>query len=487
MSPIVPNVYDSRRAGMPQVSFDFTPDVNFVVGKSTRGPIDEVFVGSPDSIYRTFGEGDLPAYVQRANLNGASKFKVVRVLGANPVKATKQFLETATPVGSLTAKDYGAYGNDITVKWIENVTDERTLYVRYKGKQIAIVSGMTDGTSIVAKIADHPVLQNWLVYTKATNALPDESADWVALASGSDGSSITNSDVVGEYDSTTGARTGLQLAVITDGWSNLGVATLEGDATVNAGMITVCSQRGYGKAILTHDSSLTDAQIKSAADAIDAPGGCASFWAGWYQSYTQTTGTYVSPTAAIMGILCRVEVFESPSNQVILDALAVKRKYDDLQIEDLLLHKVNVVTYDIYSPSSAGIRTFHSLNASTDANIDEIQVKGTYDKLNNDIRRSIRFAISKPNTSILRGMVQNAADLVRTNAMKYKSVYADSMVENMWVKCDDTNNTEEDIKSKRIILDWAFQPIGAAHFVYNRSAVTSDGIETQQILEDVIN
>jgi hypothetical protein len=481
---IVPGLYTQRIAGKPRVTFDTVTDVNFIVGSADRGPIDEVTVGTMESIMRTFGDGELVQFVYRAYLNGAKKFKVVRVLGASPVKATKVFLATAVEVGTVTAKHYGAYGNDIDIQFKTIVANTRTMYVYYKDSLVGIVSGLTDGDSIVAAIAAHPVLSEWVVYTKTTNALPDANDSPVALSTGSDGSAIVNTDVIGTYDADTGSRTGAQLAVVTDGWMNLASATLEGDAAINAALITICETRGVGKCVLTNLEAATDTEIKSAADALTSANGRAAFWTGWYESYT-APDDYVSPVAALIGIYCRNDVIVSPGNNYINDALSVKKDYDYAQVEDFLLHKINVVAKGEGDSDNHFIHTYHSMNLTTDTSLTEIQITAVYDKINSDIKKNTLFAISKPNTPVLRDMVQEALKLVKHSCLTQKTSWGDGIVKDMWVQCDDSNNPAADQDASILNFDWAIQPIGAAHYVINRSQVTREGIK-DTVLTDVI-
>lgn len=481
---IVPGLYDLRIQGRPRVSFDTVTDVSFIVGYSTRGPLNEVVVGTPETIMRTFGGGDLVQFVYRAYLNGAKKFKCVRILGASPVKATKAFLATATEVGTVTAKHYGAYGNDIDVQFKTIVANTRTMYVYYKDELVGTVAGLTDGDSIIAKLAAHPVLSEWIVYTKTTNGLPDANENPVALLTGSDGSTIINTDVIGEYDADTGARTGAQLAVVTDGWMNLASATLEGDAAINAALITICETRGVGKCVLTNLEAATDTEIKTAADALNSTNGRASFWTGWYESYS-APDDYVSPVAAIIGILCRNDLIVSPGNNYIYDAVALKKDYDYSQIEDFLGHKVNVVAKGEGDSDNHYIHTYHSMNLTTDTSLTEIQITAVYDKINSDIKKNTLFAVSKPNTPLLRDMILEALKMVKHQCLTQKTSWGIGIVKDMWVQCDDQNNTDADQDAGILNFDWAIKPIGAAHYIQNRSQVTREGIN-DAILSDVI-
>jgi len=484
MSQIVPGLYDLRIQGKPRVAFDTVTDVSFIVGKSTRGPLDTVVVGTPETILRMFGEGDLAEFVYRASLNGAKKFKCVRVLGASPAKGTHVVKAGETTVGTINAKYFGAYGNDISYQFKTIVANTRTLYVKYKTQLIGTISGLTDGDDIANFIADHPVLSEWIEYVKTTDALPDADVAYVSLASGSDGAAITNTDVIGTYDADTGVRTGAQLALVTDGWMTLASATLEGDSSINAALITICETRGVGKCVLTHLESATDTEIKAAADALNSTNGRASFWAGWYESYTKPDD-YVSPVAAIVGIICKNEIIVSPGNNYIEDAIGVKKDFDYTQIEDFLLHKVNVVAKGDGNNNNKFIHTYHSMNLTTDTNLTEIQFTAVYDKINMDIKKNTLFAVSKPNTPVLRDMVSEALKLVKHSCLTTKTSWGDGIVKDMWIQCDDQNNTDADQSAGILNFDWAIQPIGAAHYVQNRSQVTREGIN-DTILSDVI-
>ncbi len=489
MAKIRPHVEDVLTQGGTSVQ-NVNTNVNFVVGKSYRGPDEEIFVGSPETIYRRFGGGDLVNFIKRASLNGGQHFKVVRVVGSGAAKASLTVQNDTTDVGTFQAKDKGAYGNSLKVKIVAGgISSTITIWVEYKGYTLGAAENCSTGNDIQEKIADNSQLSNFIQYTPITQALPDNQ-DYTSLATGSDGAEVTNTEIVGSYNSTTGARTGLQLSVVDNEWHNIATATLEGDATINAALHTVCKSRGdigKGKAIVTCLGSAAISDIKTAVNALISSDFRLTFWAGWYKSIVDPDN-YVSPVAAVMGIISKMPVFESCSNIKIEDAIEVKSKYDGDQIDELLGVKCNVVTNAV-DDGLPGIKTHHSFLCTTDTRLTEVQHVSVLDYINQKMRSAILPYVSRPNrtksgTIRLRDVLMGIGTNIKYNVLNESTPWGPGVVDDMYVQCDDVNNPPE-LQSNTLLFDWGAKFIGAAHYIKNRITVT-DGELFVSTLDEVI-
>ncbi len=488
---IIPGVYDVlQRVG--KASNAVNVNVNFVIGKADAGPDNEIVVGGLNTILSTFISGDICDFVRRAAMNGATNFKCVRVVGDSALEASKAINASGSPVGTLTAKYKGSYGNNLSfIIGDGSLSGTMKLTFRYKTHTLGYVDNVSSGVNLKNSLAEHPVLKSWVTYTNTTETLPDEVTSWTSFTSGSDGSAVTNTDIVGTYNSTTGARTGLQIAITDNDWHNIATASLEGDSTVNAAMKLVCDSRGQigkGKAICTHEVDDTITEIKSAASTLkDASYRCC-YWTGWYKSMVDPD-TYVSPAAAVMGLISSVPVFESCGNLPLKDVVGVYNEYDKPQIEDLLSSLVNVVTKSIDSGSN--VKTYHSLLNTTHSDITEIYECGVLDYCAERMRDVIDDYASRPNklkTSRghrLMDMLQAAGNRVMKSFLSQPNSWGQGIIDDGYVICDDTNNTSETAANKQLIFQWAVRPINAAHYIVNKITVTNGDLSSITIEETV--
>jgi hypothetical protein len=492
MAQVIPGVYDVLQKTV-KANGSVQTNVNFIVGSADSGPIDEVVIGGVNTILNTYLSGDICDFVRRAALNGATNFKCVRVLAGSPLEASCEIDASASGVGTLKAKYKGAYGNSISFQIEDGSIDSTKKFTfRYKTHTLGYIDNATDGESIVSLLEDHPVLKNWVTYTNTTETLPDNVDTWTSFANGTDGNTITNTEIVGTYNSATGARTGLQLAVTDTNWHNIATATLEGDDTVNAGLIAVCETRGQigkGKAFCTHDSSDSVSTIKSSAVALKNSSYRHSYWTGWYKSSVDPD-TYVSPVAGVMGIVSSVPVFESCGNLPLKDVVSFSNEYDRAQIEDLLGSLVNVATKSIDGGSAN--KTYHSLLNTTHTDITEIQEVGTLDYCAEKMVQVISNMASRPNKlRTARGVrlidkLQATGNRVMSMFLRQETKWGPGIIDGGFVICDDTNNTSETAEAKQLIFEWAIRFINAAHYINNKITVTNGDLSTITIEETIV-
>lgn len=174
-----------------------------LTGTAVKGPVGKrVRISSVAEFYAIFGErdyGDGSAFVSslwRALQN--KKFGglwIERVSAAAAVKATKQFLATATPIIRIDASSPGKWGNSVTAQ-IVNATDGDATHfdvIVTDGKQTrrlknVNVNGTNDNTASVSTTNDDRLVD----IVKLANGRPDNVAA-TALLSGADGT-IADSD-----------------------------------------------------------------------------------------------------------------------------------------------------------------------------------------------------------------------------------------------------------------------------------------------------
>jgi hypothetical protein len=491
MGYIIPGVYDiDQKVG--SYSPNVTSNVNFLVGSAQWGPTNEVVSGGINTILRTFQDGDICNFVRRMVKNAGSdlSFRVVRVLGSGSAKSTLDVEASEATVGTFNAKYYGANGDNIYLKIETGSLDStKKISVKYKTYVLGYVDNVEDGAGLKSALEDSPNLSDYVEYVNTTETLP-ENMDWTALASGANGSSIANTDIVGTYDAGTGVRTGMQLAVTGLDWHNIATCTLEGDATINTGMKTVCNARGQvgkGKAFCTHEKTDTISTIKSAMSSLKDATYRVAYFAGWI--YSDVDSDYVSSVASMMGWVCSLPIFESCGNRKLQDATAVYNEYDRAQVEELIAAGANVVTKDIDSGSS--IKSYHSQLLTSHTDVTEIQDVAVKDYANEKIRTMLEEFVSRPNkirTSVgnrLIDKLQRHGNHIMNQLLSEPSVWGNGVIDDGFVICDDTNNTSETAAAKQLIFDWGIRFISAAHYIVNRITATSGDLSSITIEETI--
>lgn len=180
-----------------------------VIGTAVKGPVGKrVQITSPADFFAIYGErdyadgsafvSDLWKFLQNKRFGN---LWVERVAAAAAVKATKQFLATATPIVRVDASSPGKWGNSVTVQ-ILNATDGNANHFdaivtdgkrTYRLKNVD-VSGTNDNTATVVGTGDDRMID----IVKLASGRPDNIAA-TALLTGADGT-IADSD----YTASTG-------------------------------------------------------------------------------------------------------------------------------------------------------------------------------------------------------------------------------------------------------------------------------------------
>lgn len=160
-------------------------NVAILVGQFERGSALLTEVGSLGELYQLYGNNtSFSGHIALLNKRWGS-LKVVRVIAAAAVKATKAFQSSATDRITFTALWYGAYGNSITVK-IENGTTSGKKYTIHDGNTNAVFPDEVYDNVAIASVGTTFAGSNLISATVNSSAAEPTNAAATALASGSD-------------------------------------------------------------------------------------------------------------------------------------------------------------------------------------------------------------------------------------------------------------------------------------------------------------
>lgn len=181
-----------------------------VVGEFPWGPVNEaVEITSADELVRTFfgGVAVPEAWKGARALIGLTfgRMYIVRVKAAAASKAARTIAgSTPENIFSVTAKHFGAGGNEITVFYEKVSATVFNLTINFGSLFSEKFPGLVKGTSAFTGISSEIVDFAWLD-ADASEALPDSDTSAVALAGGADGTP-SDAEYTGGPSSVVGLR-----------------------------------------------------------------------------------------------------------------------------------------------------------------------------------------------------------------------------------------------------------------------------------------
>jgi len=197
-----------------------TMGVVFAVAKTPRGALadPQILVSNPGQLEMYFGadNGTYPhmQYLKDI-LNEGGKLRISRILGATAAAATKEVVSGTDTYFVVSAKNMGAYGNDINIKVMpatDGDTDHFNLEVKdelvgtielYENIDPSAEWGTAGPYTYLDKVIDNSTLVN-IAYKDLTLVTTIPDLINANLAAGSDGSALAPADYEGSQANGTG-------------------------------------------------------------------------------------------------------------------------------------------------------------------------------------------------------------------------------------------------------------------------------------------
>ena len=383
------------------------PNIVIVVGTSQWGPLDTVTEISTLTEARTYFKGDvsagtdvtLPKALQLLFGNGASNVKVFRIDAAAgaAVKATKNFLKTATPVLQFDGKYYGEHGNNITV----------TITTNGAGRDVVVSDGYISeqviGAATNAAIVSGFANSNLVTVTQLTADLVD-AITATNLASGANGAGTAN----GDY---TTALATLETVV-----GDIIVLAGQTDAALHASLKTHCESMALnnkprisfvGSAVGTSVATASAAATTLASDRViySYPGIKMLNEAG-----TEITVSAGYGAAAIAGMVASRDVNISITNKQILGITGLESTLNDANLKTL----INAHALPLAEGRIGGFVPIKDITTSTNAAFSILTTRRIVDYvINNTILIGEQF-IGRLNLPATRGALKGVIDSFMT-------------------------------------------------------------------------
>jgi phage tail sheath protein FI len=196
----------------------------------------------------------------------------------------------------------------------------------------------------------------------------------------------------------------------------------------------------------------------------------------WVQVADDKSTRSVSPSAFAAGIYARVDadrgVHKAPANEPVRLAATLSYTLNDTEQETLNTNGINCLR----DFSDTGIRVWGA--RTTVSQIDPewryINVRRLFNMVEKSLEQGTKWAVFEPNDSKLWGSLtrNTKAFLSRVHAT---GAFAGSEAEGFFVKCDASNNPQENIDAGIVTIEVGIAPVKPAEFIVFKISQTAPG------------
>lgn len=436
------------------------------VGANDRGPTTPTLINSWSQYVNLFGSwntvqsNNLPIGVYMYFANGGTQAYVSRVIGSSTVAATRTFNDSqGTPAATLklTAANVGTWGNGLNVSiTASSITGYFNVIVYYGGSGAGnIVEQWTDVsmTATDSRYAVNVINNNsiYLVATDvgspATGATRNPSTvNNVALSTGSDGSTVTSTNIISalsNFDTVNQSLT-LNIPGYTDATTiNGAISYATGSTRANDVFVVIDGVNDTVANQLTLAASYTATSyaavyypqitIADPTVAVGSPSnltktiGAGSAVAGIYAATDASRGVFKSPAGLQTRIAGAVSV--APLSATDLDSLNSAQA------------PVNAIRYI----AGAGIVVFGARTLKQTYVDRYISVRRSLIYIEKALRDLTRFAVFEPNDQRLWNRINASVSTFLTNFWSQGGLTGATPSAAYFVKCDSDNNPQSSI------------------------------------------
>jgi len=167
-------------------------NIAIMVAQAQRGPSALTEVGSIGEFHELYGKSDAFGANKALKNKKFGRLRVIRVIAADAVQASKAFQSSSTDRITFYAKQgKGAYGNNIQVKIEAGTTSGKKYTVKDTTPDSVMLQEVYDNVVITAIAASNPFAGSKLISVVVnSDAAEPTNAAFTALASGSDGTVV---------------------------------------------------------------------------------------------------------------------------------------------------------------------------------------------------------------------------------------------------------------------------------------------------------
>jgi len=440
----LPGVYITEQSGVNATPSEFG---------SSLGVVGNFYFGEPNKIIELNSILDFESKLGGLNkdypdsialyaamLQKPRKVKAVRIIGTNAQKASVTLDDgqsTPTDLITITAKYEGAFGNDVSVE-IKDGTAVITFGGMSEKYVYSNVQGLVDAINSGSEIVDATFVAEGTIKDGTT-----------ALTGGSDGT-ISDTDYIGAYDSSSDTRTGLY---VLDTEDDVDIVWMGGDesATKRTALLTNADEYNRIAVLpLTSGSNLQTAVTD--AKTIDNYRAFVAFPDVIVN--TKLGEETVSASAVVAGILGAIPVQNSPAGQPINGVQGVARGLTKSEMETLVDAGINPIAL-----SAGAYRLKTGWTATTNSDWQQVGIRRVFDYAQRVANTSLEKFVSQPNTPTLWSQVR-----AMLTSLGHQMVSA-GMIQDFSVNCDKTLNPPEVQAQKTLKAVFSILPIYAADYI----------------------
>jgi phage tail sheath protein FI len=207
----------------------------------------------------------------------------------------------------------------------------------------------------------------------------------------------------------------------------------------------------------------------------------------WVKTYDKRTDSVVSvaPSGFIAGIYARVDkergVHKAPANEVVRLAKDLEYNISDVEQETLNQNGINCIR----NFSDIGIRVWGARTTITVADPEwkYVNVRRLFNMVEKSLVVNSKWAVFEPNNAFLWKKLKRNVTAFLTRLHKSGALAGSTSKEAFFVKCDATNNTQDDIDAGIVTIEVGIAPVKPAEFIVFRvsqkSPVAAEGAEAE--------
>lgn len=430
--------------------------VGAFVGVAMTGPENEpVLIKSWEEYVNTFAYKQSSAFISNSDLaycvlgffiNGGASCYVMRAVKSTSV--------TASSGKGISAKTAGTWGNSLKVKITEEREDTGIFTVDVKYGNEEDISESYSGVGSASNPLAEAFADSKLIKVTPESTTLTATTDFVAFTGGTD-VALADTDYTANLNKFNLYKE-IDLFAI-PGQSNNVNAILAEYATARTSIAVL--------------DTLENAEPSSAWDNTNSYRACIAY--PWINIKDPVSGNIrkIPSSGSIMGVMTRITDTEGISKApagttaVLKDAVSLPVVLTDEDYATLHAKNINAIV----SRRDSGIVLWGARSLCTD----DVKMKYVSDLLLNqyitkNLKSLTEFALFKKHDSALRTQVNAVVTAFLDTLWREGNLVGSSAVEAYYVKCDESNNTQEIIDNGQLIIDVGYAGVKPAEFVIIR-------------------
>jgi uncharacterized protein len=187
----------------------------------------------------------------------------------------------------------------------------------------------------------------------------------------------------------------------------------------------------------------------------------------------------VPPSGHVAGVWARSDaargVHKAPANEIVNGALGLTQNIDDQTQTTLNAKGVNAIRYF----RDAGYLVWGARTLATDSEWRYLNVRRLFNMIEESIAESTRWIVFEPNDEFLWAAIRRDVGAFLMDLWRQGMLMGSTPQQAFFVKCDAENNTYDDIRRGRVIIDVGIAPVLPAEFVIFRISQYEAGSEVE--------